>query len=333
MSGIFELCKLLAAASAAGGGAADRAFVESAYKRTHHSEQAAGFDDVLYAASCMDLLSVGGGRVSATRSGREFVGMMSVKGGKILVDGNPEQRRFLLGRLWSRCMRDACGAIFKKFSVNYAGDPPEWNARAGRFDGREEYLLKILEDAGVVRGSRGIVAVDNSHLQLFSMIRNGVGGAQASSDRTTEGRRRVGELGEKLSLEYEIRRLKEGGSGELADMVKRVSATDPYAGYDIASFDGAGAGRHDRFIEAKATSGAVPKFFWSLNEARRARELGDAYWVYLWTDVDRGSRSLQMIQNPYRELFETGEPTPDPSGYFVGNLVLDHASVVEGDGA
>lgn len=333
MSGMFELCKVLAAASGTGDGPADMAFVESAYERTHHAEQAAGFDDVLYAASCMDLLGVDGGQVSVTRSGREFVGMMPVKGGKMLVDGNFEQKRFLLGCLWSRCMRDACGAIFKKFSINYAGDPPEWNAHAGRFDGRQTYLLKILEDVGVVRGSRGIVAIDNSHLQLFSMIRNGVGGAQASADRTPEGRRRVGDLGEKLSLEYEIRRLEAGGSGELADMVKQVSATDPYAGYDIASFDGAGAGRHDRFIEVKATSGAVPKFFWSHNEARRARELGDAYWVYLWTDVDRVTRSLRMIQNPYRELFETGEPMPDPSSYFVGNLVLDHASVVEVDGA
>lgn len=333
MSGMFELCKVLAAASGTGDGPADRAFVESAYGRTHHSEQAAGFDDVLYVASCMDLLDINGSRVSATRSGREIIGMMPVKGGKILVDGNPEQKRFLLGRLWSKCMRDACGAIFKKFSINYAGDPPEWNARAGRFDGRETYLLKILEDVGVVHGAGGIVAIDNSHLQLFSMIRNGVGDAQASSDHTPEGRRRVGDLGEKLSLEYEIRRLEAVGLGGLADMVKQVSATDPYAGYDIASFDGAGAGQHDRFIEVKATSGTVPKFFWSCNEARRARELGDAYWVYLWTDVDRSSRSLQMIRNPYRELFETGEPTPAPSSYFVGNLVLDHASVVVGDEA
>ena len=45
----------------------------------------------------------------------------------------------------------------------------------------------------------------------------------------------MGDLGEKLSPEYEIRRLKEEGSDELAYTVKRVSATDPYAGHESRS--------------------------------------------------------------------------------------------------
>ena len=37
-----------------------------------------------------------------------------------------------------------------------------------------------------------------------------------------------------------------------------------------------------------------------------------------------------MIRNPYIELFETGEPKPDPYEYVVGKSVLEHANVIEG---
>ena len=41
------------------------------------------------------------------------------------------------------------------------------------------------------------------------------------------------------------------------------------------------------------------------------------------------SAVLRMIQNPYTELFETGEPQPEPNGYVVDKSVLSHANVVE----
>ena len=304
MSGIFDLGKLLTATFNIGDADhIDTEFVRSIYDRKYYSQQTASFEDVLYAASCLDLLDVNGTRIQLSNTGREFVRLMSVRDGKIMLDRNAAQKQFIRGCLDTERVIDVCSAIFGKFRVNYAELPPAWYSRANVFDHREMYMLEILEDAGIVRREWGLVTVDTGHTDIFSMMRNGV---SVNFDAILDRKKQVGDIGEELTMEHEIKRL--AGHGDLADRVGQVSVINPYAGYDIESFDGPQSNTcHDRFIEVKATSDIRPKFFWSRNEIRKAREYGDRYWIYLWTDIDR-SKKLHKIQNPYVELFETGEP-------------------------
>lgn len=145
--------------------------------------------------------------------------------------------------------------------------------------------------------------------------------AYVDMDVILDRKKQVGDVGETLTMEYEINRL--SGYADLAHRVKQVSITDPYAGYDIASFDGplSGAG-HDRFIEVKATSGTSPRFIWSSNEVEKALEYGNTYWIYLWTDV-YGSKTLHTIQNPYVKMFKSGDPKPKPASYLVNKSIFD----------
>ena len=324
MSGIFDLSKLLEAASNMDDARhVDRAFVKSIYDDRYYSEQTASFDDVLYAASCLDLLDVDGSRIRMSKAGREFVGRMSVRDYKTILNGNDEQKQFLLSCLGAKRIRDVCGAIFRKFRMNYADNPPVWNSRARVFDHRETYILEILENVGVVHNKKGLITIDIQHIHLFSMMKNEI---SVNLDAILERKKQVGDIGEDLTMTSEMNRL--AGYGDLADRVKQVSLTDPYAGYDIASFDGyLPGGCRDRFIEVKATSGTQPKFFWSSNEINKARKYGDMYWIYLWTDID-GSQTLHTIQNPYVELFETGDPKPKPASYLVDKQVLDQKNIV-----
>ena len=323
MSGIFELSKLLAATSSMDGACpVDRAFVKSIYDSTYYSEQTTGFDDVLYAASCLDLLYVNGTQIRLSETGHGFVKLMSVHDNDIILNGNDAQKRFLLRCLGAKRIGDVCSAIFRKFRVNHADEPPVWNSRACVFDHSEMYILEILEDVGIVHSKRGLIIVNIHHTDLFSKMRNSM---SVDLDAVLERKRQVGDVGETLAMEYEIKRL--AGHGDLAYRVEQVSRTDPYAGYDIASFDGHMSSRcHDRFIEVKATSGTQPRFFWSSNEVDKARKYGNAYWIYLWTGID-SSKTLHMIQNPYVELFETGEPRPEPASYLVDKQVLDQKNI------
>jgi hypothetical protein len=67
-----------------------------------------------------------------------------------------------------------------------------------------------------------------------------------------EENRRLGQIGEKLVVEYERRRLKAAGRADLADQVRWVSREDGDGlGYDVLSFDSIGGQRH---IEVKSTS-------------------------------------------------------------------------------
>ena len=318
---IFELNKIMG--SMTGTGKARRAVAEALYNSTHYSEQMSDFGDVLESARCFGLLDMDGDNMSITGRGAAFVGMARVLDGKKMLNGTEGQREFLRRCLDGSLMRKKCGSTFKKFHVNYSADPPVWNSDARKFDQFELCLLTTFREIGIISRDRNILTVGTGSTRMFSSLRNGL---PAYADGLSERQQEVGNAGEILAMDHEMKRLAGMGRDDLSDMVKQVSLVDPYVGYDIASFDGDGSkgSHHDRLIEVKSTTGTRPRFFWSRNEVRVAKKHGDAYWIYLWTDVE-GSATLHMIQNPYAELFNTGDPKPEPSAYVVDKGVLDHS--------
>lgn len=106
----------------------------------------------------------------------------------------------------------------------------------------------------------------------------------------------------------------------LLDQIRRVSETDVAAGYDILSFSGPAAIRHDRFIEVKS-HGEVKRFFWSRNEIATAAEFGEQYCLYL---VDR----TRLIDTDYEPHVISG-PNPgmfsaEDSGWIVSATSFEH---------
>ena len=56
-------------------------------------------------------------------------------------------------------------------------------------------------------------------------------------------------------------------------------------------------------IEVKATTNSKPRFFWSSNESKAAKEYGENYWIYIWTNINSElKRKLHTIQNPYKRI-------------------------------
>lgn len=330
MTGIFEIGRILAEVNTltVDAEAVNVEFVKSRYEQTYYAEQNARFDDVVYAASCLNLLVIdGGNEISLSTRGHKFISLISSANDTIILNSNKQQRQFLIECMDAKCIRSICGKIFKKFQINYANDPPKWYGRPGIFNNKETYILMILEDMGIVSRLTNYLTVEPRYMELFSSIRNGI-----NIDEILERKKQIGEKGENLTMIYETNRL--AGLRDLAHMIEQTSLVDSHAGYDIASFDGAHSKDiHDRFIEVKATTSRQPKFYCTRNEVCKAKEYGAKYWIYLWTDVDRSSRSLHMIQNPYVELFETGKPVPKPTNYLVDRDVLAHVNVVVDDSA
>ena len=320
---IFELNKIMV--SMTGTGKTRRTVAEALYNSTHYSEQMSDFGDVLESAKCFGLLDMDDDNLSMTNRGLEFAGMTRVLDGKKMLNGTKEQREFLQRCLDGPLMRKKCSSTFKKFHVNYSADPPIWNSDARKFDHFELCLLTTFGEIGIISRDRNIMEVGTESVRMFSSLRNDL---QVYADDLSERQQEVGDAGEIHAMDHEMKRLAGMGRDDLSYMVKQVSVIDPYAGYDIASFDGDGSeeSRYDRLIEVKSTTGTSPRFFWSRNEIRVAKKHGDAYWIYLWTDVE-GSATLHTIQNPYTELFNTGNPKPEPSTYVVDKGVLDHARV------
>ena len=108
--------------------------------------------------------------------------------------------------------------------------------------------------------------------------------------------RALGEAGEALVVDLERRRLEQADRRDLAHKVRWVSREDgDGAGYDVHSFDAAGA---DRLIEVKTTCGGrTTPFFLTRNERGLADERPDAFRLLRLYDFAKAPR-LFTLQPP-----------------------------------
>lgn len=100
----------------------------------------------------------------------------------------------------------------------------------------------------------------------------------------------IGEAGERIVYEYELKKLKEalkaGKISDLKDKLEWVSRTDDSLGYDIRSFDV--EKETDVFIEVKTTTGAATTpFYMSENELEQSSKLEGQYLLYRLYKMDR----------------------------------------------
>jgi hypothetical protein len=88
-----------------------------------------------------------------------------------------------------------------------------------------------------------------------------------------------GRIGEKLSLEYELRRLKSEG---ITIDPRWIALDDNSAGYDILSYKRGTVEPVAKLIEVKTCSRTVAKFFLTVNEWRTALERSNHYVFHVW---------------------------------------------------
>jgi hypothetical protein len=122
---------------------------------------------------------------------------------------------------------------------------------------------------------------------------------KAKPDYEKEARKlkKLGDRGEKVVLDLEIKKLQEAGRKDLAKRVERVSLTSDTYGYDILSFETDGT---EKYIEVKATRAKVgsANFFFTANELREAKQSNN-YFIYMVYDVVSVSPKVWVIKNPF----------------------------------
>lgn len=109
--------------------------------------------------------------------------------------------------------------------------------------------------------------------------------------------KKLGDRGEKIVMDLEIKRLTDAGRKDLAEKIERVSLKSDSLGYDILSFEADGT---KRFIEVKATHAKVgsANFFYTANELRTAQK-SENYFIYMVYDVTSESPKVWAINNPF----------------------------------
>lgn len=109
--------------------------------------------------------------------------------------------------------------------------------------------------------------------------------------------KKLGDRGEKVVMDLEIKKLQDAGRTDLAKKVDRVSLKSDSFGYDILSYETDGK---EKYIEVKATRAKVgsANFFLTANEFREAKESIN-YYIYMVFDVVSESPKVWIIRNPF----------------------------------
>lgn len=127
-------------------------------------------------------------------------------------------------------------------------------------------------------------------------------GGKPDYDKIAKAKKRLGERGEKLVLEMEIKRLKDGGYHELAEKVDQISKKNDRAGYDILSFE---FDTRERHIEVKSTVLKPDNlhFYLTDNELQTAKE-DDNYFIYVVFEIDTLVPKVWAWRHPFKSKAE-----------------------------
>ena len=121
--------------------------------------------------------------------------------------------------------------------------------------------------------------------------------------RRRREREELGFAAECAVIEYERKRLGKSFAGRVC----HISGEHPMAAYDIESVTLMGDTANPRFIEVKAVSPDLFKFFWSKPEVDVARLLGQSYFLYLVpVRPTRGIdiSGLRIVENAYANVYQ-----------------------------
>lgn len=115
----------------------------------------------------------------------------------------------------------------------------------------------------------------------------------------------IGELGEKLALEYEVEKLISMGRQDLASLVRRVSIKSDAFGYDIESYELVGLKVKKIYIEVKTTVNKLDVDFQvSRNEVETSNEKKDTYCLFRIYDAKNVNPKFYKVFGKLEDHFE-----------------------------
>lgn len=109
--------------------------------------------------------------------------------------------------------------------------------------------------------------------------------------------KKLGDRGEKIVKDFEIKKLNDLNRPDLARKVDRVSLKSDSYGYDILSYE---EDNSKRYIEVKATRSKVgdANFFLTINELNTAKE-NPNYYIYVVFDILSKNPKIWIVNNPF----------------------------------
>jgi hypothetical protein len=198
--------------------------------------------------------------------------------------------------------------LVRKFVLHPNTGRLTWSAIDSEPLGEIEWLANHLVQLRVVERSQHMLLAAHAYNDILIAFHDEGGDfTDAQFRHVLREKRLLGDIAEAFVLQWEKRRLKHAGHRLEAACVARISKRRVDAGYDITSFDGQSELlAHDRFIEVKGSGQPSVRFVWTLNEMRKATELGAKYWIYFVGGIARKTRMVTrepiVLRDPHATL-------------------------------
>ena len=171
---------------------------------------------------------------------------------------------------------------------------------------RYRNIIAILSQFNVVHKRSQLWLVNKNYVEYIEQIKHGIPKplTQKQLDVIILEQKRIGELAEELTVQYEIQRLKQQKLFVESKHVKKISNEYVNKGYDIESFSGKSK-ESDLFIEVKGRKYNTSSFIISINEIKTAEVLGNRYAIYFWNGLGstkQPEKPFKIIHNPFKKL-------------------------------
>ena len=257
------------------------------------SLHASDFDEVYDFGLNLNLYIEQGNRVKLTPKGSSVVDMKHSG-----IDLTPEQKKYIVDNcIFENIKLQNITRFLKSFSQN------NWPISKTRMFENE---ISILSQFGVIKKIGSFWVIESDYLDYVEQIKEGVPKpmTQKQLEAILAEQKRIGDLAEGFTVEYEKKRLRKKKLNSESKKVQKISTKYVNKGYDIESFSKKSK-EANFFIEVKGRKWDLTSFIISINEIKTAKRLGEKYAIYFWNNV--GSKNppkepLKIINDPFRKL-------------------------------
>ena len=251
------------------------------------------FDEVYEFGLNLNLYIEQGNRVKLTPKGSSVVDMKHSG-----IDLTPEQKKYIVDNcIFENIKLQNITRFLKSFSQN------NWPISKTRMFEDE---ISILSQFGVIKKIGSFWVIEPDYLDYVEQIKEGVPKpmTQKQLEAILAEQKRIGDLAEGFTVEYEKKRLRKKKLNSESKKVQKISTKYVNKGYDVESFSKKSK-EANLFIEVKGRKWDLTSFIISINEIKTAKRLGEKYAIYFWNNV--GSKNppkepLKIINDPFRKL-------------------------------
>lgn len=214
--------------------------------------------------------------------------------------------------------------LFEFFSLNQNTYRYEISTNENLLSDSHDRTIHFFKYLGILTSNDFIVQVEKKYSELvYELMADSKGISEQQLEKSLIENRKLGAQAEHAIIEFEKQRLRKLGRFAQAELVKRISAINVSAGYDIESFDGdTDVIFPDRFIEVKATQGTEIRFYWSFNEIRIAKKKKNSYWIYMLREFKENDLKFSpvMINNPARNISKKNYLTMEAQTFLIKEI-------------